>query len=413
MTAKNPSERYSDPAEVAAALAPFAQGHELTKLVRGMFLGRASAQTQVGAKSDTRIAKSAESDTMARTSAGWSGLSRITEQTRRKLLRIGGALMTLAAVVAIGWLAILATGRQESAQDAIEARQRALKVAAQFASSEILKEINRRFDILKTLAKDSELQQQMVRINEKPNDESLWKPLSNLLGAHKSDNDRETPSDSWFINDWRGVQVARSPRSDTSGETFSHRDYFHGQGKELPPDTKDLEPISAPHLSAVYRSTSTKRLKVAFSVPIENGRKGKERQVVGVLAMSVDLGAFNVLEKRLPQGLEVVLLDLRESTLSAPPRRGLILHHQREEAFSKDAPTPWLGAKMLARIDKTLKTVDLESAEDSPILENYRDEALTNGKFYVGALQPLVDRRPDEPVRDSRWVVLVQEPVSE
>ena len=73
-----------------------------------------------------------------------------------------GAL-TLAAVAAIGWLAILATGRRESAHEAIEARQRALQVAAQFASSEILKEINRRFDILNQLASDAELRQQMVR----------------------------------------------------------------------------------------------------------------------------------------------------------------------------------------------------------------------------------------------------------
>ena len=78
--------------------------------------------------------------------------------------------------------------------------------------------------------------------------------------------------------------------------------------------TKDLKPIDAAHLSAVYRSTSTGRLKVAFSVPIENGRKGKDREVVGVLAMTVDLGEFNVLEKKLPPGNEVVLIDLRESS---------------------------------------------------------------------------------------------------
>ena len=42
------------------------------------------------------------------------------------------------------------------------------------------------------------------------------------------------------------------------------------------------------------------------------GCSGKDAEVVGVLAMSVDLGEFNVLEKQLPPGHEVVLIDLRQ-----------------------------------------------------------------------------------------------------
>jgi hypothetical protein len=127
--------------------------------------------------------------------------------------------------------------------------------------------------------------------------------------------------------------------------------------------------------------------------------------------MSVDLGEFNVLEKKLPKGHEVVLLDLRPSTIDGSPRRGLILHHQHEETFSKGAPPPWLGNEVLARIDALLKSANVDSPENGVMLENYRDDALTNGKLYLGALQPLIERRPDEPVRDSHWLVLVQEPV--
>ena len=97
---------------------------------------------------------------------------------------------------------------------------------------------------------------------------------------------------------------------------------FTARAPNLPPDTKNLKPIKSPHLSAVYRSTSTGHLKVAFSVPIENGKKGKEREVVGVLAMTVDLGEFNVLEKKLPKGHEVVLIDMRESTIDGARRGG-------------------------------------------------------------------------------------------
>ena len=211
--------------------------------------------------------------------------------------------LTVVAVAAIGWLAWQATARRESAEEALRARQHTLQVAAKFAASEILKEINLRFDTLSRVAAEDELRQQMIEIKNRPSDTLLWKRLEEWLGTRKADNDSTVASDSWFINDTRGIQVARSPRSEASrGENYAHRDYFHGQGADLPEDTQGLKPITMPHLSAVYRSTSTGHLKVAFSVPIENGMKGKAREVVGVLAMAVDLGEFNVLEKELPPG---------------------------------------------------------------------------------------------------------------
>ena len=93
-------------------------------------------------------------------------------------------------------------------------------------------------------------------------------------------------------------------------------------------------------------------------MPIENGRSGKARKVVGVLAMSVDLGEFNVLEKELPPGHEVVLIDLRESTIDGQTRRGLILHHQHEAPYREGQPPPWIGSELLARIDQLLSNAD-------------------------------------------------------
>jgi type II secretory pathway pseudopilin PulG len=318
-------------------------------------------------------------------------------------------IVTLAAVAAIGWLAIQATGRRESAQQALEARQDALQVAALAANREILKEINLRFDILRRLAADNSLRERMAQINRSPGNEALWNPLEDWLGARRADHDRDAPADSWFINDARGVQVARSPRSDASrGENYSHRDYFHGQGADLPEGTRNLKPIEAPHLSAVYRSTSTGHLKVAFSVPIEHRPAGGKRSVVGVLAMAVDLGEFDVLKRELPEGHEVVLIDLRESVIDGEQRRGLILHHQTENSYGEGQPPPWIGKDLLARIDEVLESGELG---EGAILSGYRDEALTGGKLYWGALKPVVERRPEEPPHDTKWLVLVQEPL--
>ena len=143
-------------------------------------------------------------------------------------------------MAAIGWLAIQATGRRESAEEALQARQHALQLAASFAASEILKEINLRFDILNRLASGRRAAAtDGARSTTRPNDEALWKRLEEWLGARKADNDEKRPSDSWFINDARGIQVARSPRSEASrGENYAYRDYFHGQGADLPPETQ-------------------------------------------------------------------------------------------------------------------------------------------------------------------------------
>ncbi|MCI0492381.1 MAG: hypothetical protein L0Z07_05550, partial [Planctomycetes bacterium] len=246
-----------------------------------------------------------------------------------------------------------------------------------------------------------------------PNDEAAWKRLEDWLGTRNADYDKEAPADSWFIDDARGIQIARSPRSEASrGENYAHRDYFHGRGADLAAGTANLDPIKSPHLSAVYRSTSTGHLKVAFSAPIENGLSGKDRKVVGVLAMSVDLGEFDVLEKKLPPGQEVVLIDLRESTIDGQTRRGLILHHQHEAAYRQGQPPPWVSAELLGRIDQLLTAAGTTSADDGAMLVDYRDDALTDGKLYWGALQPVIDRQRDEQPRDIRWLVLVQEPVA-
>ncbi|WP_410971665.1 hypothetical protein, partial [Salmonella sp. SAL4437] len=85
-----------------------------------------------------------------------------------------------------------------------------------FAASEILKEINLRFDTLSRIAADDELRQQLVEIKNQPSETTLWKRLEDWLGARKSDNDAKVAADSWFIVDARGVQVARSPRSEAS-----------------------------------------------------------------------------------------------------------------------------------------------------------------------------------------------------
>jgi serine/threonine protein kinase len=416
MTAKRPEERIGDPAEVAAALAPFAEGHRLAEVVERAMSPASRAQTQGVAKVDTLIAKSAESDTRTgQKPVSWSSLKSLPLASRQKLQRAFIGFLLLVAVGSIGWLAI-STWRAH----ALEGRTVGLKLAANFAASAILSEINERFVLLKDLASERELREWMIELQAASSDEEkkrLQKEIESWLGTHRSNSARRVQGESWFINDRTGVQVARSPQSSKStGRVYAHRDYFHGQGKHLPEGTQGLAPIEAPHLSAVYRSTSDETLRVAFSVPIENGRSGAERQVIGVLAMSVDLNDFDVLERSIPAKYQVVLIDLREETIEDEEGgekrgRGLVLHMQ-ERGDSSDRRAPqWIGAELLGELEHAVNSAK-GRLDDAAVLSAYRDEALTSGKKYWGAVKLLIDPRPERDVRDTGWLVLVQEPYS-
>jgi serine/threonine protein kinase/class 3 adenylate cyclase len=413
MTAKNPDDRFNDPSEVVAALAPWAEGNHLPELVRQMTGPHPSDVTQGVAKGDTHVAGAAESETLlGRTPSSWGLSTSMRHVSRRALRRTAGWIALLATLVVIAWLVAQATGRRESQREAQELRQRSLKLATDRAASEILNEINTRFDILAQLAQDKWLQERMVEIDDEPTNDALWQPVQEWLGARKSEFEPRAPADSWFINDRQGKQIARSPPSDKSlGEDYSHRDYFHGLGADRSKGTPGEKPIDQAHLSAVYRSTSSGRLKVAFSVPIENGRKGAARQVVGVLAMSVDLNEFNVLEKQLPAEYEVVLIDLRELTLEGNSGSGLVLHHQAHEPIRRGQSPPWISPELLTSIRQLLTPGDASATVRSQMLSDYRDPALSDGAAYWGALKAVAEQRRDGEWYDTHWLVLVQEPL--
>jgi serine/threonine protein kinase/class 3 adenylate cyclase len=417
MTAKRPEERYAEPAEVVAALAPYAEGSRLARLVEQAMSPASRALTQGLEKADTLIGKSAESDTrFSHTSAGWSGAAKSLPQMSRKAIRRAfiGFLVVLAAG-SIGWLAF-STWREQS----LQGRQEGLRLAARLAARAILGEINDRFVLLKNLAGDSVLRDwlmEMQAASSEQEKERVRQEIESWLARNRSNSGNRVQGESWFINDRVGQQIARSPESSKStGRVFSHRDYFHGQGKHLPEGTEGLRPIEAPHLSAVYRSTSDGTLRVAFSVPIENGRSGAEREVIGVLAMSVDLNDFDVLERDIPAKYQVVLIDLREESIESEQGhevsgRGLVLHIQERGQTSQQRLSPWIGADLLSQIDHTVNSANARPDEVA-MLQPYRDDALTLDQKYWGAAKLLVDPRPEREVRDTGWLVLVQEPLS-
>jgi hypothetical protein len=128
--------------------------------------------------------------------------------------------------------------------------------------------------------------------------------------------------------------------------------------------------------------------------------------------MSVDLNEFNVLEKRLPAGHEVVLIDLRESVIDGEPHRGLILHHQAPHEADPSGAASYVSPELLNRIDDALAGEKSAAVGTSYFLSEYRDPAVTGNKRYWGAIERVIDRPTDEPALETGWLVLVQEPVA-
>ena len=133
-----------------------------------------------------------------------------------------------------------------------------------------------------------------------------------------------------------------------------------------------------------------------------------------MLAMSVNVHEFKVLEEELAGGSEVVLIDLRTDWIEGEPKRGLILHHPR------------LTKGKLARLDsQLLEKIDGANPLTDPNFdgrEHFLDEAgysdpLADGSVkYWGAFEPVLYEIGDLPAGKAPtdrvgWVVLVQKPM--
>ncbi len=445
MLEKRPEDRFATPAEVAAALVPFAEGHNLPALVRGKKSGEMATQ----AYRETQADSASRVDT--RRSRPW--FSGLDHSARRWL--VGTALpLALIAVFVGGALWLLHASRQEAErreeatkleadrradesrlaqlrQAENDARDSLPSFAKHAARTTLPEEMAKRFAVLTAAAADPEMIAALRKLNvDVPADrealEVLDKPSLDALDAwvatslaHKHGS--EMVVDSWFINNVAGIQVARSPKDKSVGQSFRHRDYFNGLGKDFEendPQLASIRPIDHNRLSLVYRSSTSGLLKVAFSVPIWDQSTGAagapgERQVIGVLAMSVNVHDFTVLDKELRGGSEVVLIDLRSDWIEGEQNRGLILHHPQLEK----GELARLDQQLLDEIDAAHPLTDPNFDGKQHFQVGYVDPLSENpDKKYWGAFEPVrykVSDLEDSAGRNDRpgWVVLVQKAI--
>ena len=401
MTAKKPADRYATPAEVSLALTPFVEGSNLVALVRN-YIDPENVKTVTRY---TRVDSGAGIDT-------WLSRASHMYPTRRWLLAKGLPLMGLG----VGLAAVFWTMQENQKQTIAEAmqgvRNSLLKSADNVAKQRIGAEITKRFEILLEAAHDPKLPELILDFDsESVKRQGIDHPLILWIEKQRKDHYDEAHSSSWFINDIAGRQIARHPFLEDGhivtsfmGD-YSHRDYFHGEKKNREPDnSEDAKPIEAPNISAVYISSSSGKMKVAFSVPIwSTEANGKERRVIGVLASSFNLGDFGVSDLSYSEGEQFVLVDLRTDYLEKEAKQGLILNHEHQSIWKKATP-PRVSEKVLQA---------MQSTEDRFIAGFQDPLSVVPGKNYWGAFEGIDFELPDpESSRrqsvPSGWTVLVQ-----
>ena len=291
------------------------------------------------------------------------------------------------------------------------------------AKDDIGAELTKRFRILQTAAAEPAL----VSHLEKFRPDEARKQLSDhalqqWIEGHRLDNIDRAETDSWFLNDRSGLQIARHPLIDDKTmaavdsflNSYAYRNYFHGEKRDRPKqDATDVKPITQPNLSAVYLSSTTNQLKVALSVPVwSQPQDGEEPVVLAVLSMSVGLEAFDVLSPKKKQGKDIIIADLRDDYLETDPtnlaqkleRRGMILQHPQRSSWKDEDQVPRLAAEVLAATD----------AMSHGFVSGYHDPLSRdpNAKFW-GAFEPvryeIVNaQNGTRSTVESGWVVLLQ-----
>jgi serine/threonine protein kinase len=403
--------------EKSAAPPHWAEGHDLAALVKRYD----SDETVTDALTPTKPNGISKVDTHGSRPRFRSDVFRPTRQLLNKALPV---LLIAAFVGGAAWL-LHASSQQRRAELEAVAKETLASFAEIAATKDMPAELAKRFDTLTKEAADEAMIEVVHALNKDPGNEKLLADLRQWI-IHLPDVYGESMVvESWFIQDKDGTQIARSPQDEDSFlKDYWYRDYFHGQGKDLDKSDESLRgairPIDHNNLSCVYQSTTTKLLKVAFSVPISreeprpDGTAG-EREVIGVLAMSTNVHEFTVLEKGMAGGNEVVLIDLRNDWVDGQPRQGLILHHPRLEK----GKLARVDDDLLAQIEAAapLKAPDFHGEEH--FQSGYRDPLAVNPQQrYWGVFEPVrytIDESGEggESTERFGWLVLVQKPVAE
>lgn len=343
------------------------------------------------------------------------------EPVPRRLARWARRHRTVAQLTTVAMLLLLLTAGSAAvllkrmAGEEYRARQTAFLMAARLAASTAALQIDSRWRILENEVRNPELIAALQ--GDATNTDAgrgKWTAIQLALDEIAAAHQDSVNAESWFVCDASGVQVARLPMAETIGQNFAHRDYFHGGEADLPAGTSSL-PLREVHRSSVYKSTTTGKLKVAFSAPIWSKSAGKEgRTCLGVLVMAFDVGVlFRSIDaiggwnaSRKP--FSVAVIDLRDDRIDGEAKPGLLLENP-DLAAGDFAPTfaaqgTRAPAQIVARLKAATNQWHSAGGPQDPAELAFDVELPT-----IAAAEPIVILGRPEHLADVGWAVIVHE----
>jgi serine/threonine protein kinase len=357
--------------------------------------------------------------------------ARDNRRTRRPLMVLGalGPVLLLSIMAGLAWL-WFSTSLGHSAEALNESALQGLKFAAQSVANGASNELEGRFYDVEYAAKDPQLVAALSSLEDDPETHATLVGLADPAEAEKSFNllveklrkspemqvleDRlnrfdkwmliqDKKSESWFVTDSRGSQLARwYPSPVTLGRNFANRSYFYGGQSDQPEDWRPLpeQHLQKTQLSAAYKSNSTGLWVVAISSPIFRTGGDGSKKFLGVVGVS-----FRV-EKRfidLPALSRqfAVLVDTREGA-----HQGLILQHPLFTQLFKDStPRPDKFQK-----EEKYRVSEATLAKLKDGMSDYRDPI---GKSEEGTQYRSQYLAADAPIevngQPSGWTIIVED----
>lgn len=389
--------------------------------------------------------------------------ARLVRKARRPLLVLGavGPALLLLVMALFAWRAH-DTAVTQSDHAVVQRTLESNRFLARVVAQSVAHDIDGRWQILTSLAAEDDLRKMVEAINEDPQmvafvEEANGKKPTDAAREtlHRNENIRkleqkldEISSDykslnatSWFLDGRSGIQFARAPISDkTFGQNYSFRDYFHGDGQNYEVDDLGHPPIQHVHRSIVFRSQATKQLMVAFSVPIwstSDDAGDGEGSVIGILAMTVQLGDFSVLPADTAAGKVSVLVDTKpiDGTTSDKGRKGCVLEHPyfaRTWDDGAEPPECYLDDSLVGNIERMRqlrlndgprREKEMAESQAMAFQPDYHDplarvETRYGGRwlasiepvFVDGVLSAGTNGRRDAKTKDTGWAIIIQEP---
>lgn len=338
------------------------------------------------------------------------------------------AVLLLGAIGSAFWFSHVANITESARSDAVAAQKASLETSAYFAAQLFGGEVDRRWRVLEAEANSQRLREMMQAVRQDPANRELWRPVQAWLTQRKDEHAAATGASNWLVNFVDGVQIARAPLTEetrkTIGENFAYRNYFHTLRKDFETpeaalaalENKTAARISGPHLSAPYIAKPQNTLKVAFTVPIwSSDPEDPSREMLGILGLSLDLGAFKVLK-------DAMLVDLNETWLDGQMYQGLVLQHPKlDELNTNTADRTALLKPINPQLVERLSAMQAEAvatAHNNPqgvvsslLLTDFRDpfQSADDAARSRAACSAVLVRGRENGVEKTGWVVIVAE----